>query len=515
MTKRALSCRVAVVVGVVTATLVGVPGAEVASSSPPTTFSFTGPPQPIPDANPAGVNIPVPVAGLTDVVKNLTFSFDGTSCTSAVGATTVGLDHTWVGDLVVKLTSPSGTTVTLADRPGGQGNAGNNFCQTVLDDGGATSIQNIQIGDSPWTGTFAPANPLSRFRNEAPNGTWILNVADLAIVDTGSVRGFSLVLATGPNTAPSANGDGYQVITGRTLNVPAPGVLGNDSDPEADPLTAALVSGPTHGSLTLAANGGFSYKPTAGYTGPDSFTYQADDGALSSVATVAIDVLKVTASVADVSKREGSGGVTTATLTVKLSAPAPVPLSIHYATADGTALAGADYDARSGNLPFSVGRSSMTVNVPITADLADEPAEAFSFTISSTSPVVSIPDPTAQVAIVDDDPVRIVSIAGATLTEPNAGTSLLTFTLTLDQPAAQLVTAAFTTVDGSAVAPGDYVARSGNVQCPAGTTNVTFAVKVTGDVAPESTETFGAQITNVTGAFVGTGTATGTILDDD
>ena len=78
------------------------------------------------------------------------------------------------------------------------------------------------------------------------------------------------------------------------LAVPAPGVLGNDTDPDGDALTAALVSGPAHGSLSLNASGSFSYTPDANYSGPDSFTYQARDGDTNSnVATVWIMVSAV------------------------------------------------------------------------------------------------------------------------------------------------------------------------------------------------------------------------------
>ena len=65
------------------------------------------------------------------------------------------------------------------------------------------------------------------------------------------------------------------------LTVAAPGVLGNDSDPDGDPLTAVLVSGPSHGSLTLNANG-VLYTPAVDYAGADSFSYRASDGALTS-----------------------------------------------------------------------------------------------------------------------------------------------------------------------------------------------------------------------------------------
>jgi large repetitive protein len=62
-------------------------------------------------------------------------------------------------------------------------------------------------------------------------------------------------------------------------------VLTNDSDPDGASLTAILVAGPSHGTLTLNANGTFAYAPTANYNGPDSFTYRASDGALTSVIT--------------------------------------------------------------------------------------------------------------------------------------------------------------------------------------------------------------------------------------
>ena len=45
----------------------------------------------------------------------------------------------------------------------------------------------------------------------------------------------------------------------------APGVLANDTDPDGDPLTAVLVTGPSHGTLTLNANGSFTYTPAANY----------------------------------------------------------------------------------------------------------------------------------------------------------------------------------------------------------------------------------------------------------
>ena len=82
------------------------------------------------------------------------------------------------------------------------------------------------------------------------------------------------------NDAPTANTDSYDLKEDTTLTVAAAtGVLGNDTDIDANPLTAALVSGPAHGtSFTLNPDGSFTYTPAANYNGPDSFTYTANDG---------------------------------------------------------------------------------------------------------------------------------------------------------------------------------------------------------------------------------------------
>ena len=73
--------------------------------------------------------------------------------------------------------------------------------------------------------------------------------------------------------------------------MPAPGVLGNDVDPDGDPLTAILVTGPAHGALTFNPDGSFVYTPDANYSGPDSFTYTVSDGDQTSApATVTLTV---------------------------------------------------------------------------------------------------------------------------------------------------------------------------------------------------------------------------------
>ncbi|MFC1597391.1 tandem-95 repeat protein [Planctomycetota bacterium] len=103
------------------------------------------------------------------------------------------------------------------------------------------------------------------------------------------------ITVNGVEDAPTAHDDWYNTKEGQTLDSGFSGVLFNDYEPdgeEAYALTASLVDGPSNGALTLNANGTFTYTPNADFHGTDSFTYQANDGALdSNVATVTITVL--------------------------------------------------------------------------------------------------------------------------------------------------------------------------------------------------------------------------------
>src|SRR6266705_5864899 len=107
--------------------------------------------------------------------------------------------------------------------------------------------------------------------------------------DTATVQ----VTVNNVNDPPVANNDSYVTSSNTTLNVSAPGVLSNDTDIDGPSLSSVLVvgSGPNHGTLTLNADGSFSYSPALDYTGPDSFSYRAFDGTdYSNAATVNITV---------------------------------------------------------------------------------------------------------------------------------------------------------------------------------------------------------------------------------
>ena len=138
----------------------------------------------------------------------------------------------------------------------------------------------------------------------APDGFGLATVTVVAVDDGGVVNGgvdtsdpqtFQITVAP-VNDAPVSANDSYQVLEDHTLTIDAPGVLLDDTDVDnlATELSAVVDTSTTHGSLTLNADGSFTYTPAADYNGSDSFTYHVNDGALDSeVATVTIAVTAV------------------------------------------------------------------------------------------------------------------------------------------------------------------------------------------------------------------------------
>jgi hypothetical protein len=110
--------------------------------------------------------------------------------------------------------------------------------------------------------------------------------------DGVSISSPAIVTITIPaNRRPSVTNNSYTLTRNSTLTVAAPGILANDTDLDGDPLVAVQASNPSHGILILSTNGSFSYAPTMGYTGSDSFTYRASDGLTNStLATVNLSV---------------------------------------------------------------------------------------------------------------------------------------------------------------------------------------------------------------------------------
>src|SRR4029450_4449713 len=114
---------------------------------------------------------------------------------------------------------------------------------------------------------------------------------DLAATKFNTDNVAVLLNSTVTNQAPVAAGDAFSTAEDNVLTGATPGGWGSARVPDRDPRPAPLVTGPSHGSLTLNPNGSFTYTPTADFAGTDSFSYRASDGTLTSTpATVTISV---------------------------------------------------------------------------------------------------------------------------------------------------------------------------------------------------------------------------------
>lgn len=213
----------------------------------------------------------------------------------------------------------------------------------------------------------------------------------------------------------------------------------------------------------------------------------------------------------DVTVTEGDSGTKNAVFTVLLSASSADPVSVDYATADGSAKAPDDYAAASGTLTFAPGELSKQVTVAIAGDALDEPHETYTLNLSN-SVGATIADGRGAGTILDNDPQVSISVDDVSRVESNGPAS---FTVSLSKASGKVVTVAYATVDGSAIAPDDYTARSGTLVFLAGETSKTVSVSLNDDQAEEADEPFTLGLSSAVNASLADAQGVGTIVDDD
>ena len=271
-------------------------------------------------------------------------------------------------------------------------------------------------------------------------------------------------------------------------------------------------------TLTLSDPVGHAQTVTVGYTpGTDALEDVWGNNAPGfSARSVRNDSLEPELSIDDVVVDEGDG---TAEFTVTLDLASGETVTVDYATADGTALAGSDYTAASGTLTFAAGDTSKTIDVLVTDDSLGEGDEDFTVTLSNASDA-GMSDGEATGTITDNE-IPTLTIADATATE---GASV-EFIVTLDPESSSDVTVAYATSDGTATAASadadgaDYTAPVSGAQLTisAGGTSGTITIATGEDTVYEEDETFTVTLSSPsTNAVLGTSkTATGTIENDD
>jgi lysophospholipase L1-like esterase len=221
-----------------------------------------------------------------------TFSFVANSATTTLSFTDTSTT-TSNADLLLDNVKVTGSvpnyTLTVASSPSSSVGVAISPPDRNSNSGGSTSFTRSYASGSIVNLSAPAIAGGSAFQKWQKNGS---DISTSAATNVTIDADMTLTAVYGSNTAPIAVADSYSTPLNTVLAIPAAGVLSNDSDPELNPLTAVLSVGPTNGTLTLNPNGGFSYTPTTGFTGTDSFTYRANDGNLdSNVVTVTIDVI--------------------------------------------------------------------------------------------------------------------------------------------------------------------------------------------------------------------------------
>ncbi|MEM8572482.1 MAG: Calx-beta domain-containing protein [Pseudomonadota bacterium] len=227
--------------------------------------------------------------------------------------------------------------------------------------------------------------------------------------------------------------------------------------------------------------------------------------------------------------KEGDSGRREVAFDLSLSRPADGDLTVSYETVDGSAIAGEDYVATSGNVTFLDGQDTATVYVKVKGDKKVEPNEGFTLLVSAPEEVVDIS--LGEATILDDDTAAdagmpSVSVTGSSILEDTGYSGhYATWSINLSEPATGNVTVDYrtfsdTALDGYYYSGADVGHLGSSVTFSPGETSKTVRARINADGETETDEAVTLQIYNVSGGpKIANGVpylnATSWILDDD
>ncbi|HEV8578898.1 MAG TPA: Calx-beta domain-containing protein [Thermoanaerobaculia bacterium] len=220
--------------------------------------------------------------------------------------------------------------------------------------------------------------------------------------------------------------------------------------------------------------------------------------------------------IGDAAVLEGTGtAVVNLVLPVTLSLAADREVRVHFATLDGTAIAGTDYEAMTGTLIFAPGTISSTIAVRVLTNSVEQTDRSLLVRLDAPE-VAVLADPEAVGTIRDDDGIVINLSNDVSVTEGDSGTVNANFTVSVTNNNQKTVTVNYSTASGTAASPADFTAVSGTLTFPPGTSLRTFAVPVVGDLVEEPLiESFQVALSEANTGTLQRSTATVTVLDND
>jgi len=187
-------------------------GPGVTDLSGPYSATYSGPPVPIPDGAGAWVQEKLNVSGLPGTTLGVDIMLESVC---------FQLNHTWIGDVAIRLIAPDGTVIDLMDRPGYPGSffgcSGDNVDACVVP-GLGNEMENVCGGTPAISGTYTAANgqDLGILNNGIlnPNGQWKMEAADFVGGDNGAIQSWTLNFVTGDGEfAPATAGAGTHTVS--------------------------------------------------------------------------------------------------------------------------------------------------------------------------------------------------------------------------------------------------------------------------------------------------------------
>jgi len=490
-------------------------------------------------------------ATIADDDATPTLSIDDVTVNEAAGTAT----------FTVTLSAASGLPVSVAfATSNGTATAGVDFT-------GASGTLNFAAGVTSQTITVAITNDALFEQSESFNV--LLSAPVNATVADGSGAGTILDDGTGTggsdNDTPTLSVGNVSVIEGTDAFAVFAVTLSNASTTPVN-VDLALANGTATGGgtdfgvgLEVSTDGGTTWVPAAGATlapgstsvlvrtpvtddaldeASEDFTLTATvatgvttNAAATGTATIADDDATPTLSIDDVTVNEAAG---TATFTVTLSAASGLPVSVNFATSNGTAT-GADFTSASGTLNFAAGVTSQTITVAITNDALFEQSESFNVLLSA--PVnATVADGSGAGTILDDgtgtggsdNDTPTLSVGNVSVIEGTDAYAV--FAVTLSNASATPVNVNLALANGTATGGGTdfgaglevstdggatWVGAASATLAP-GSTSVLVRTPVTNDALDELSEDFTLAATVATGVTTNAAaTGTATIADDD
>jgi Calx-beta domain len=440
-------------------------------------------------------------SGTTPVTFAITYSGNPTAFSidwaTSNGTASAGSDYTAASGTVIFSGLPSDRTKTA----------------TVMIDGD-TNVEPNETFDVTISNPIPPTNIVI----DTPTATQTIadddSAASFAIADVTAAEGdagssmFSFdVTKTGSTafttTVDFATADGTATVA--------------DGDYDSTSGTLSFLPGDTSKTVDVTVNGDTKEESdqtfTVNLSGAVGATIADDQG----LGTITNDDPVPGISVDDQVVAEGNSPTTTTmTFNITLSNPSDQTVTVDYATNDGTAtLADSDYVTATGTLAFTAGQTAKTVDVTVIGDDGVEPDEGFTLDLSNASNA-TLADAQGEGTITNDDLIPDASIADASVSEGDSGTTTLSFDVTLSHTSTDTVTVEWATADGSATTgDGDYEAASGTVTFDPGDTAKTVDVTVNGDVTYEADEDLTVTLSNPANAGLADDQAIGTITNDD